>query len=277
VQIRDPDFKFIRQLVYDQSSIHLGEEKKEMVCTRLNNRLTHLGLSSVEEYCALLKSNHEPGEITHLIDALSTNFTTFFREIEHFKFLKEKIIPEYLASSSHDQAKPFRAWSAACSTGEEAFSMAIVMAICFNSIDPESWHIFASDISTRVLEKAGQGIYEEERVKLPNAQWLPRFFQEGRGDWTGHYRVKQALREQIEFQHMNLLDPSPRMADRYHLIFCRNVMIYFDQATAQILVERLCHQLHDGGYLIIGHAESLTRRPPGMKQIKSSIFRKGHR
>jgi chemotaxis protein methyltransferase CheR len=271
VQIAELDFQFIRQLVYDQSSIHLGQEKKEMVCTRLNNRLTRLGLSSVAEYCEMLKSNREPGEITHLIDALSTNFTTFFREIDHFKFLKETIIPEYLASG---RAEPMQAWSAACSTGEEPYSMAIVMAACLRVIDLNAWQIFASDISTRVLEKASRGIYEASRVKLPNPAWLQRYFQEGVGDWTGHYRVKQQLREQIDFQHMNLLHPTPRPHDRYHVIFCRNVMIYFDQATAQQLVRDLCDQLHDGGYLVVGHAENLGWRLHGLQQIRPSIFRK---
>ena len=273
-QITDPDFQYLRQLVYDQSSIQLGEEKKEMVCTRLNNRLTRLGLASVEEYCALLKSNAEPGEITHLIDALSTNFTTFFREIEHFKFLKEQIVPEFLAGSLLHSQGPFRAWSAACSTGEEPYSMAIVLAACFQVIDPASWQIFASDISTRVLEKATRGIYEENRVQLPNPAWLARYFQKGQGEWEGHYRVKRALRDQIAFEHMNLLQPGLRMSERYHLIFCRNVMIYFDDATTEQLAERLSHQLHDGGYLILGHAEYLTKKPRGLMQVKPSIYRK---
>ncbi len=244
-----------------------------MVCTRLNNRLSSLGLASVAEYCEMLKSNREPGEITHLIDALSTNFTTFFREIEHFKFLKERVVPEFMASGE-EGIRPFQAWSAACSTGEEAYSMAIVMAACFPSIDLDTWQIFASDISTRVLEKASRGIYEASRVKLPNPGWLARYFQKGQGDWEGHYRVKNQLRAQIDFQHLNLLDPHPRPSDRYHLIFCRNVMIYFDQPTAQLLVEKLCRQLHDGGYLIVGHAENLGRRPHGVQQIRPSIFRK---
>jgi chemotaxis protein methyltransferase CheR len=123
-----------------------------------------------------------------------------------------------------------------------------------------------------VLEKAIRGIYEESRVKLPNPTWLARFFQKGQGDWTGYYRVKQALRDQIEFEHMNLLHPGLRMSERYHLIFCRNVMIYFDHATAELLIDRLCHQLHEGGYLIIGHAESLVHKPAGLTQIRPSIF-----
>ena len=248
-----------------------------MVCTRLNNRLSRLGLSSVEEYCELLKSNREPGEVTHLIDALSTNFTTFFREIEHFKILKDKIIPDYLALPSRRFKGPFRAWSAACSTGEEAYSMAIVVASCLQAIDHDSWQIFASDISTRVLETASQGIYEASRVKLPNPAWLARYFQKGVGEWEGYYRVKQSLREQIDFQHLNLLHPSLPSADRYHVIFCRNVMIYFDQPTTEVLVERLFQKLHVGGYLIIGHAENLGRKPRGLQQIKSSIFWKSSR
>ena len=125
-----------------------------------------------------------------------------------------------------------------------------------------------------MLEKAAAGIYEESRVKLPNPAWLPRYFQKGRADWEGYYRVKQPLRDQIEFQRLNLLQPSRVWGERYHLIFCRNVMIYFDHATAQALARSLCRQLHDGGYLIIGHAESLDRKPAGLKQIKSSIFQK---
>jgi chemotaxis protein methyltransferase CheR len=272
VKIRDRDFQFLRQLVYDQSSISLGEEKQEMVCTRLNKRLTHLGLNNVEEYCDLLKSSREPGEITHLIDALSTNYTTFFREIEHFKFLKERILSEYL--DTRTRPGNFRAWCAGCSTGEEAYSTAIVLASCFETIDRDLWQIFATDISTRVLERAAHGIYEANRVKLPNPAWLPRYFQKGRADWEGFYRVKQPLREQIDFQQMNLLNPNGAWGERYHVIFCRNVMIYFDHATAQTLAESLCRHLHDGGYLIIGHAESLERKPSRLKQIKTSIFRK---
>lgn len=153
--------------------------------------------------------------------------------------------------------------------------MAITLASCFQAIDPALWQIFASDISTRVLDKAIQGIYEESRVKLPNPAWLARYFQKGQGDWTSHYRVKHVLRDQIEFEHMNLLQPGLRMKERYHLIFCRNVMIYFDHATADLLAERLCHQLYQGGYLIIGHAESLNQKPRELQQIKPSIYRKG--
>ena len=272
--ITDLDFEFLRQLVYDQSSIHLGAEKKAMVCTRLNPRLSHLGLGSVGEYCELLRCNPEPEEITHLIDALSTNFTTFFREIEHFKFLKDVIVPEFVAGDFAQVPGPFRAWSAACSTGEEPYSMTIVLASCFPAIARSLWQIFASDISTRVLEKATQGIYEESRVKLPNPARHARYIQKGQGEWEGYYRVKRALREQVEFARMNLLHPGMRQRERYHVIFCRNVTIYFDHATAELLAESLCHQLHDGGYLIVGHAESLMPRPARLQPVKPSIFRK---
>ncbi len=152
--------------------------------------------------------------------------------------------------------------------------MAILMAACFQSMDPAQWQIFASDISTLVLEKAGVGIYPERQIHLPNRAWLPRYFQKGAGEWDGYYRVKQALRDQIDFQPMNLLQPTSARLNRYDVIFCRNVMIYFDQATAHTLAERLYHQLHEGGYLIIGHAESVGRKPRGLEPIKPSIFRK---
>ncbi len=270
--ICDPDFQFLRQLVYDQSSIHLGEEKKQMVYGRLSKRLRILGLSDISEYCALLKSSKASTELPHLIDTLSTNYTTFFREIEHFKFLKDRIVYDYLAAGSRRSKGPFRAWSAACSTGEEPYSMALVLAACFGAINRDVWQLFATDISTRVLERAVRGIYEASRVKLPNPAWLAPHFQKGEGEWEGYYRAKKRLREQIEFRHMNLLQPSNGSEGRFDVIFCRNVMIYFDRPTVQDLVERLYGQLHEGGYLIIGHAESLGRKPAGLKQIESSIY-----
>jgi chemotaxis protein methyltransferase CheR len=277
VQIKDPDFQYLRQLVYDQSRIQLGEEKKEMVCTRLNGRLTHLGLESVEEYCDLLKSNEEPEEITHLIDALSTNYTDFFREIEHFRFLKEIVISEFVEAGFGTGRGPFRAWSAGCSTGEEAYSIAMVLASCFRVVDPKCWEVFATDISRRVLETASEGIYESKRVQLPNPAWLARYFQKGRGEWSGYYRVKPRLKEQVDFQRRNLLHSDISSDERYHIIFCRNVMIYFDHATAHTLVDKLSEQLHEGGYLVIGHAESLERKPRALQQIKSSVFQKSVR
>ena len=245
-----------------------------MVCTRLHSRLSSLGLVSVEQYCDLLKSNRESREIDHLIDAVSTNFTSFFREIEHFRFLKDLILPEFIAAKQRHDDGPFRAWSAGCATGEEAYSLAITLSLAFRSVDPSAWTITGTDVSTRVLDRAAEGIYEESRVKLPNPAWLARYFQKGHADWEGHYRVKRPLRDQITFEHMNLLQPGLRMSERYHLIFCRNVMIYFDQSTTELLAERLCHQLYEGGYLIIGHAENLAQKPRGLKQIKPSIFRK---
>ena len=152
--------------------------------------------------------------------------------------------------------------------------MAIVLANGFQAIDASLWRISASDISRRVLEKGSQGIYEQGRVKLPNRAWLAEYFQRGQGEWEGYYRVKRALREQVQFGHMNLLQPGLDLQQRYHVIFCRNVTIYFDQPTVELLAERLCHQLHEGGYLIVGHAESLMPRPPALRPVKASIFRK---
>lgn len=275
IEICDPDFEFIRQLVYDHSRINLGNEKQRMVYARLNKRLMKLGLATVSDYCELLRTTRVREELPHLIDTLSTNFTTFFRELEHFKFMKDVVVPEFFASERGGTRNgPFQAWSAACSTGEEPYSIAITLAACFQAIGRDMWEIFATDISTRVLETARRGVYEASRIVLPNPAWLSRYFQKGTDKCEGYFRIKKRVRNQIDFEHMNLLDPNPGQRKQFHLIFCRNVMIYFDQKTTQHLVEKLTRQLRPEGYLIIGHAESLNWKPSGLEQIKTSIYRK---
>jgi chemotaxis protein methyltransferase CheR len=271
--ITEPDFQFIRQLVYDQSNIRLDEEKKAMVCSRLHRRIEDLGLAGVGEYCALLKSRRDPEEVSHLIDAVATHFTSFFREIEHFKFIKDTVVPAFRDRATK-QLPTFRAWSAACATGEEPYSLAMLLAACFGTVDPVAWSILATDISAEAIDTARRGIYPESRVKLPNRRLLPRYFQVGRGEWFEHYRVKGEIRAQVEFQRLNLLEPGPGQRECFHLILCRNVMIYFDPATVDTLAARLCRQLEPGGYLILGHSEQVHALPAGLRRIKPSIYRR---
>jgi chemotaxis protein methyltransferase CheR len=243
-QLADGDFDFLCELIYERSRIHLGPDKKILVSSRLAKRLRHHGLKSYGEYCELLRSPAGAEEMQFLIDRISTNHTHFFREIKHFDFLREVVFPQW--QSTARRSEPFRIWSAASSTGEEAYSIAIHLAEHFAPAESGRWQIEGTDISTRVLEIAQRGVYETDRLASIPADLQRRHFQRGTNQWAGHFRVKDELRKRVNFQHLNLLDgdyPFPRPFD---LIFCRNVMIYFDRPTQETLVRLLAEQTRAG-------------------------------
>lgn len=271
--ISDAAYQFIAKRVYAHSRIQLGEGKQALVAGRLGKRLRQLGLDSFEAYCEFLESAQGPQEMGPLEDLISTNHTHFFREIQHLDFLRTHILGEWVSKTAL-RKEPFRLWSAACSSGEEPYTVAIVLAEYARTQSAFNWQIEASDISSRVLERAQQGIYPEERVKLPGPDLLARYFQMGTGTHAGFYRVKAALREAIKFHRLNLLQASYPVAPDQHVIFCRNVMIYFDTATQQELVTKLTSQLAPGGYFIVGHSESLLGVNHLLKTLRPGIYRK---
>lgn len=183
--LEDTEYKFIRELVYQRSRISLGPDRKELVATRLDKRLRKLQLNSYADYCELLRTDAGVDEVTNLVDVISTNYTSFFREMQHFEFMTQVVLPEWRSRPAHPPAEPFRAWSAPCSSGEEPYSIAITLADFFADDPTVDWHIEASDISTRKLSDAEHGIYEMERVQLPQPAWLRVFFsvvsRDGRG------------------------------------------------------------------------------------------------
>ncbi len=268
------EYEFIRRLVYERSRINLGPDKTELVSSRVAKRLRALRLSGFSDYCAYLRSPAGEDEMTDLLDVISTNVTDFFREAEHMRYLADTVLPEWQAAQKSVGREPFRLWSAACSSGEEPYTLAIVMAEFFRDHTPREWRILASDISTRILEKAQQGVYRQERVKLPQSDWLGRYFQRGTGDFTGYCRVKPVLRERVTFRHQNLMDWPYPWTDRFQVVFCRNVMIYFDRPTQEQLIARLKEQLVPGGHLFVGHSESLVGIEHGMKCVRPSIYRR---
>lgn len=269
------EYEFIRRLVYERSRINLGPDKTELVSSRVAKRLRALRLSGFGDYCDLLRSPAGEEEMTDLLDVISTNVTDFFREAEHMRHLAETVLPEWQAAKPVAASdKVFRVWSAACSSGEEPYTLAVVLAEYFRENTPRDWRIVASDISTRILEKARQGVYQQERVKLPRAEWLARYFQRGTGDFAGYCRVKPLLRERVAFQHLNLMHWPYPFREPFQVIFCRNVMIYFDRPTQEQLIARLKEQLAPGGYLFVGHSESLVGIEHGMKCARPSIYRR---
>lgn len=268
--MRDSEFDFIRSLVYERSRINLGPDKRQLVSARLGKRLRATNLPSVGDYCRLLQSAEAGEELAHLIDAISTNHTFFFREMAHFDFLRNRALPELAARARAERWGRLRVWSAACSTGEEPYSIAMVLA---DTLPLWPWQIEATDISHRVLKKAAAGIYDEESVSRIPAATLRTHFQRGFGPQQGKFRVKRTLAERVNFQQVNLLE-SELFTEPFHVIFCRNVMIYFDRPTQEELVRRLVRRLVPGGYLMVGHSESLTHIAHGLRAIQPAVYQK---
>ena len=269
--MRESEFEFIRSLVYERSRISLSADKRELVSARLGKRLRATNLSSVGDYCQLLQSPGAERELANLIDAISTNHTFFFRENAHFDFLKQTVLPEMRTRSAKERWPRFHIWSAACSSGEEPYSLAITLA---ESLSGWPWHIEATDISHRILEKAQAGIYRDDTIgKLPRAT-IQTHFQKGFGPHEGNYRVKPALRDNVSFRHLNLLEGEPPFREPFQVIFCRNVMIYFDRPTQEELVNKLARHLVPGGYLFVGHAESLTAIKHPLQTIRPAVYRR---
>jgi chemotaxis protein methyltransferase CheR len=271
-QLADADYDFLCRLIYERSRIHLGPDKRVLVSSRLAKRLRHHGLTAYGEYCELLRSPAGAEEMSFLIDRISTNHTHFFRELKHFDFLREVVIPQWRADTR--RTEPCRIWSAASSTGEEAYSIAIHLAEHFAPAEAGRWQIEGTDISTQVLEVAQRGVYETDRLTSIAPELLRRHFQRGTKQWEGHFRLKDELRRRVNFQHLNLLEPGYPFTRPFDLIFCRNVMIYFDRPTQETLVRLLAEQLQPGGHLLVGHSESLSGVKHTLKLVRPAIYLK---
>jgi chemotaxis protein methyltransferase CheR len=266
--MKESEFDFIRRVVYERSRINLSPEKRQLVSARLGKRLRAMNLATVGEYCRLLRSPEAGTELGHLIDAVSTNHTYFFREPAHFDALRDHVVPA-LGDRPDRERGTFRVWSAACSSGEEPYSIAITLA---RSSLRCPWHIEASDISRRVLVKAAGSIYSRESVEILPPEVVRAHFQCGTGPQVGFYRVKASLRERVTFHQINLLAGEPPFTALFDVIFCRNVMIYFDRPTQEELVTRLARWLVPGGYLFVGHSESLTHLRHPLNAVLPAVY-----
>jgi chemotaxis protein methyltransferase CheR len=271
-ELRDIDYERISRLVYEQCGINLHEGKRELIKARLGKRLREGAFKSFGEYYSFVTTEQGTEELISMIDSLSTNLTYFFREESHFKKLRE-VIPAILKEQDQNgQTVKLRIWSAGCSSGEEPYSLAMTAAGFMNSLTADI-RILATDISTRVLQTAVKGVFSQERLKVISSADLRKYFQMGSGQWKGHYRIKKSLRDMIQFTRFNLMDKPPANY-QFHVIFCRNVMIYFDKVTQGALVNRFFQCQDKGGYLFIGHSESLTGLNHSFKYMEPSVYRK---
>lgn len=268
-ELKDHEFEKIRRLIYEQCGIHLHEGKRELVKARLSKRLREGKFKSFAEYYRYVTTEEGTDELINMIDSISTNLTYFFRENTHFDRLK------LILGKWAEKKREIRIWSAGCSTGEEPYSIAISAAEVLGA-NRNTCSILATDISTRVLKQAISGIYPEEKVDRVPQNLLKQYFQYGTGKAEGYYRIKKEIREMIEFRRFNLMDPFPSDF-RFHIVFCRNVMIYFDKKTQVELINKFYQAMEEEGYLFVGHSESLTGLEHGFQYLEPSVYRKkGH-
>ena len=262
VMLSDSEFQQFRSMIREIAGISMSDAKKQLISGRLAKRLQFFKLTSYGSYYRLLLN--DKAELQMAVDLLTTNETYFFREPRHFEFLKAVILPELRGQA------PVRIWSGACSTGEEPYTLAMVLA---DSLGARPWEILASDISSRVLDKARSGRYPLDAIKgIPEAL-LNKYCLKGVGSNSGIFMVDQALASRIDFMALNLNNPVPAVG-QFDVIFLRNVMIYFDNQTKSQVVQRLLKHLKPGGYFVISHSESLNGITDDVQLVKPSIYRK---
>jgi len=267
--INDDEFDKLRKFIHVHTGISLADHKRALVCARLAKRLRYHKLASYADYYDLLtRRDPDERELVELINAITTNKTDFFREAHHFQFLTETVFPAIRASNR----KRVRLWSAGTASGEEAYTLAITVCEHFGTLTDWDVKILATDIDTNVLERAQNGVYSEEVVERVPVHLRKRYFQKGIDDNSGYVRVKPHLQSLIRFRRLNLMDDSWPMQGPFDVIFCRNVLIYFDKATQRRLLSHYAKLLRPEGYLMLGHAEVIHGFEPVFAPVGHSIY-----
>jgi chemotaxis protein methyltransferase CheR len=252
-------------LVYATSGINLGKGKEQLVRTRLAKRVQTLGMSSYTDYLDLVERDLQGSEAVVMLDAISTNKTFFFREVQHFDLLRDRVLPPLLASGS-----PVRVWSAGCSSGDEPYTLGILLHEMEADLARRDVRILATDLSTKVLAKARQGLYDASTLSDVPPALLKRYFTR-EGGAVVQYRVADRVRSLVSFARLNLMEAWP-MRGPFDVIFCRNVMIYFDRPTQERLIQRYYDLLSPGGYLLVGHSESLTSLKHRFRYVQPAVY-----
>jgi len=272
LQISDRDFQKFRDLVYQRAGINLHQGKKQLVQARLGKVLRREGLHNFRDYYELVLNDKTGNRLVDLLDRISTNHTYFFREKDHLDFLVDTIIPNVLKSGKDGGTKEIRLWSAGCSSGEEPYSIALKI-LTEGGLPPGTrLKILATDLSTKVIETGARGVYREDKLRNISPAMKRKYFQKGKGRSEGFYRVIQPVRGMITFRKFNLMDQFP-FRRKFDVIFCRNVMIYFDRKTQQKMVNKFTQFIKPGGYFIVGHSESLSGIKHNLQYIVPTIYR----
>ena len=270
--VSDSEFRAFQKLIYEQAGIHLNASKRALLAGRLARRVRELGFCRLREYHEYVSSHAE--ERVRMLDRITTNETSFFREPRQFELLETRLLPEWReAAAAGTRPRRIRAWCAGCSSGEEPFSLAMVLVACCPPADGWEIEIVASDLSTRVLERAQGATFPEQRAARIPRRYLERYMLRGVRSQQGFVKAGPELRERIRFERVNLMDEKDAVSGQFDVIFCRNVLIYFDAASKTQVLRRLQSQLLPGGYLFLGHAESLARGESRMKPVAPNVYR----
>ena len=269
--LSDKEFQLFRDIIFRETGISMSEKKRNLIVARLSKRLRALGLGSFSEYYHYLsESPHAGDEIINLINRVTTNKTDFFREKHHFDHLMNEIFPSIIEASRKGRERRLRIWSAGCSSGEEPYS--IGMTVCEAFKDERGWDlkILATDLDTEILTKASRGVYASQQVAPVPLPYLSKYMvrcSEG-------YEAGPQIKGMIAFRKLNLMDQTFPMKKPFDIIFCRNVMIYFNEETKQELAKKYHHHLKDGGYMFVGHSESLMTMKHLFRFLKHTVYQK---
>jgi len=269
-RLTSSDMRRISELVYAKSGIALRDSKRAMVMARLQKRLRHGGFASFADYLKHLEADRSGVELSAVLDAITTNHTSFFREVSHFNFLAAHVVPALLV---RPPSRAIAGWSAACSTGDEAYSIAVTLLDRVPIAQHDRIRLLASDLSQQAMETARTGVYPVGRVsQLPQAT-LRRHFERGIGEQEGLVRLNRSVRRLIEFRRLNLIEVD-NLGTTFDFIFCRNVMIYFDCEARQRVVSMLERHLSPGGYLFLSHSEGLSEIAHGLRWCVPGVYRR---
>lgn len=264
-------FKALAELIQLETGINIKSSKQTMLEGRLRRRTRALDVESIGEYCTMVLAGQLGGdELEHLINAVTTNKTDFFREPAHFDYLTGTVLPRY----AEDSCRQIRCWSAACSTGAEPYTLAMLLDDFATRSRGIDYRIVATDIDTDVLATAVKGIYPREQVEPVPAHLRRRYVLEPKDPSRQDIRIAPELRRRVAFGRLNLIEETYPIDEAFHLIFCRNVLIYFDKKTQEEVVLRLCEKLLPGGYLFLGHSESITGFRHDLTQVAGTVFRR---
>jgi chemotaxis protein methyltransferase CheR len=281
------EFKVFRDLIHRKTGIWLRDGKQAMLAARLSKRLRHHGMNNFAEYSAYVDTVQDGGkELAEIINCVTTNKTSFFREIHHFNFLSKTLVPERVAGAQLGRARNLRVWSAACSTGEEPYSIAICLLDALKAAYPSvaplagappsppgGWQleVIASDIDTVVLATAGQGIYDQESLQDVPQAMQSKYFLRGKGNMSGQVRVKKEVAQLVKFQRLNLMDAAWTVEGPFDAIFFRNALIYFNRETQEIFLRKMLTLLKPRGFLILGHSEHVPWLNDSVEALNNTI------
>lgn len=271
--LSDADFRRLSLFIESELGIRMPATKRIMLESRLQKRLRQFGFDSFKKYVDyVFSAEGRDGELINMIDAVTTNKTDFFREADHFDYLAGNIVPSASARDGTGIARPFSVWSAGCSTGEEPYTIAMVLEERRAAEPRFSYRIFASDLSTQVLDKAREAVYDESKAAIVPMSFKKKYMLRSKDKGRCLVRMKPEIRARVSFDRINFMDDTYPIREAFDVVFCRNVIIYFERPVQEAILRKLCDHIRPGGYLILGHSETLTGMDMPLKSVAPTIY-----